>query len=330
MYENSEIWVDINGSRTQNSIKPERGLKQGCVLSPILFSLYMNDLGKILQETQLGIDIGDTNISCLMFADDICLIGRDNKSLLTLIDKTQDYAGKHGLEINPDKSEILCLHEEEGNSIWPLKDHDGVLIADLKQVLKYKYLGVPLSFQHKNIFKYRVSNVLIRANQFVGRIKSMSKESFNRLEVAEALWENVAIPALMYGMECMHLTKTELDKLESIQRNLAKWILGHDRNAAGVAAITELGWKSMHHRYEMKKVLMYGRLKYDKEIGDSRWIRKAFIEAQTQKSNIWWGDILELIKKVKLDDEVKKVPIKKQSQSKQLMDSRGTKSIIIT
>ena len=71
MYEDSEIWVDINGSRTQDPVKPARGLKQGCVLSPILFSLYMNDLGRILQETNLGIEIGDTNISCLMFADDI-------------------------------------------------------------------------------------------------------------------------------------------------------------------------------------------------------------------------------------------------------------------
>ena len=55
MYEKSQIWVDINGSRTQEPVRPERGLKQGCVLSPILFSLYMNDLGRILQETKLGI-----------------------------------------------------------------------------------------------------------------------------------------------------------------------------------------------------------------------------------------------------------------------------------
>ena len=89
------------------------------------------------------------------------------------------------------------------------------------------------------------------------------------------------------------ITGGTLDKLESIQRNLAKWILGHDRNAAGIAAISELGWKSMHHMYELKKVLMYGRLKYE-EMEDSRWIRKAFIESQAQKGNIWWNDVFEL------------------------------------
>ena len=162
MYKDSEIWVDINGSRTQDPVKPKRGLKQGCVLSPILFSLYMNDLGRLLQETNLGIDLGDTNISCLMFADDICLIAKDKKCLQTLIDKTQEYAEKYGLEINPDKSEILSLYEEAGNGPWPLRDQEGIVVADLKQVLKYKYLGIPLSFQHKNMFKYRGSNVLIQ------------------------------------------------------------------------------------------------------------------------------------------------------------------------
>ena len=119
----------------------------------------------------------------------------------------------------------------------------------------------------------------------------------------------------MYGIECVHLTKTELDKLESMQRNLAKWILGHDRNSAGIAAITELGWKSMHHRYELKKVLMYGRLKYE-EMEDSRWVRKAFIEAQAQKGNTWWSDVCELTNNMCLDDKISSFPVMKQSMSK--------------
>ena len=72
-----------------------------------------------------------------MFADDICLIGKDKKSLLTLLDITQEYATLYGLEINPDKSEILSLYEEAGKGTWPLRDQEGVVIADLKQ-------GIPL------------------------------------------------------------------------------------------------------------------------------------------------------------------------------------------
>ena len=63
MYEGSNFEVEINGERT-HPIFPGRGLKQGCVLSPILFALYLNDLGEELQKSKLGIVLNKTTISC--------------------------------------------------------------------------------------------------------------------------------------------------------------------------------------------------------------------------------------------------------------------------
>ena len=60
---------------------------------------------------------------------------------------------------------------------------------------------------------------------------------------------------------------------------------------------------------------MYGRLKYE-EMEDSRWVRKAFIEAQTQKGNIWWSDVFELTNNISLDDKIRSVPAKKRSMPK--------------
>ena len=272
MYRNSKITVDINGEHTQ-PIFPGRGLKQGCVLSPILFALYLNDLGNELQETNYGLKLHRTVISCLFFADDICLIGKDDFSLRMLMAKVQDYADKYDLKINPGKgkSEVLAFHEEILD--WPIRDCEGNLIANLNQALKYKYLGVPITLQGRNLFRYRIADMIVGANQHVGRIKSRAKDSFSRIDVGEALWENCSLPCLMYGSECLILTKTDLGKLESSQRGLAKWLLGLDRNAAGIAASTELGWKSVQHVYEEKKMQMFARLTLFAE--DGNWAKEA-------------------------------------------------------
>ena len=53
----------------------EFGLKQWCVLSPTLFSVLMNDLVSMLKDAVVGIELASEMINCLLFADDIVLIG---------------------------------------------------------------------------------------------------------------------------------------------------------------------------------------------------------------------------------------------------------------
>ena len=57
------------------------GLQQGCVLSPLLFALYLQDLGTRLQREGLGVEVGDVQILVLMFVDDLVLIGKDQREL---------------------------------------------------------------------------------------------------------------------------------------------------------------------------------------------------------------------------------------------------------
>ena len=143
----------------------------------------------------------------------------------------------------------------------------------------------------------------------------MAKDSFNRIEVGEALWENVSLPSLLYGSECLSLTKTELGKLEASQRGLAKWLLGHNRNAAGVAASVELGWKSITHLYEEKKLLFYARLKFFTDEG--RWVKEAFSEVQCGRWNSSWWKEMEVIKRgADLDRVLKNIPQEAWSKSK--------------
>ena len=53
------------------------GLRQGCTMSPILWALYIADLGREIEQSNLGINIGTNdntkNISGLFFADDMLL-----------------------------------------------------------------------------------------------------------------------------------------------------------------------------------------------------------------------------------------------------------------
>ena len=75
-------------NRTECSVKMEEkltpmfeyliGVRQGCILSPLLFSLFINDIEELLRDQGIrgGVTVGDIVLYMLLYADDIVLIAR--------------------------------------------------------------------------------------------------------------------------------------------------------------------------------------------------------------------------------------------------------------
>ena len=61
------------GSVTSDPFLVTNGVRQGGILSPFLFNMYMNDLSLILNASGTGCRIGDSLINHLMYADDLII-----------------------------------------------------------------------------------------------------------------------------------------------------------------------------------------------------------------------------------------------------------------
>ncbi len=62
------------------------GVKHGCILSPTLFSIYINDLAKAIKELYCGIVMENYKLNILLFSDDIALIPDHQQSLQHMLD----------------------------------------------------------------------------------------------------------------------------------------------------------------------------------------------------------------------------------------------------
>ena len=110
MYKNDRFLFMINGHYT-DQLWLSQGVKQGnkkfspnfskpklvsgCNLSPLLFSLFINNLGLELNSSGLGIDLCSQNVSSIFFADDIVLIGSSRAALDQLMLKTRTFFHSH-------------------------------------------------------------------------------------------------------------------------------------------------------------------------------------------------------------------------------------------
>ena len=88
----------------------EKGVCQGCILSPCLFNLYaeyiMRNTG--LEEAQAGIKIARRKINNLRYADDTTLMAERKEELKSLLMKVKEESDKFGLKLNIHKTKIMA------------------------------------------------------------------------------------------------------------------------------------------------------------------------------------------------------------------------------
>ena len=85
-------------------------VRQGCILSPCLFSFYAEHImqNARLDEAQAGIKIAGRNINNLRYADDTTLMAESEEELKSLWMKVKEESEKAGLKLNVQNTKITA------------------------------------------------------------------------------------------------------------------------------------------------------------------------------------------------------------------------------
>ena len=127
--------IQIRNSEVKEA-KIEKGVRQGCNLSPSLFNVYIEHAMKECKEKCIpGIKVNGKRIQMLRFADDIAILAGSKVCLQRALDGMAKILQKYNLKINKKKTEVMACSRK------PIEISMRLGGKPLKQVNTFTYFG---------------------------------------------------------------------------------------------------------------------------------------------------------------------------------------------
>ena len=197
------------------------GVRQGGILSPTLFNIYVDSLIVTLRNKRLGCFVKNAYIGCIMYADDLMLLSASVKELQKMLDCCGSIGAELGIQFNSKKS--LCLTVGPNNTLKPV----AMMLngAEMVWVKKLKYLGVILLYG----IKFTIDTSEIRRKFFIAVNSILSRCKFASEAVKLDLLEKHCLPILTYCIEVLDLNAIQLKDINAWWNSIYRKIYGYNK-----------------------------------------------------------------------------------------------------
>eukprot|EP00732_Lithocolla_globosa_P001599 Lithocolla_globosa_v1_NODE_818_length_3236_cov_18.549026.p3 type:complete len:255 gc:universal NODE_818_length_3236_cov_18.549026:2343-3107(+) len=198
-YEGSKTKVEWLGVET-DWMDVEVGVKQGCVLSGLLFAVYVDDLFEYVEKVGKGAEterVGEEQwrlmVTALMYADDLTVVAENGEGLKKLVEAVMEWSRKWRMRLSEGKCEVVVfgvkgLEKPGGWEIGGMK---------IKEKTYAKNLGIEMDeMLTMDVFRKRILKKAGGMIWMTRRVVRILGE-----EAGMTAWRSFARSVLLYGNE---------------------------------------------------------------------------------------------------------------------------------
>ena len=217
LYDGFECAV-IHEGKLSAYFEVETGVKQGCLLSGLLFLLVIDWLMKRVTEMRsTGIEwVNDTVLEDLDYADDLGLVSNNFNDTQEKMTRLARRARMVGLRVSAKKTEILRLNTQEDRSVML----EGQALKDCEV---FTYLGCKMSKTGGT--EDDINNRIHKARGAFVSLKAVWSSGIYKVKTKLRLYSAIVKSNLLYGCECWTLTKKLENKLRVFHQKCLRRIL---------------------------------------------------------------------------------------------------------
>jgi exonuclease III len=235
------------------------GVRQGENLSPLLFSLYLNDLESHLQKWYKGVKLFKPctletylQLFVLLYADDTIVLGESPEELQQALSGLYDYCQQWHLEVNIDKTKIIVFSRGKIRK-------KPVFMFGAKEIEiqdSYVYLGT--TFTYNGTFNNAIDKQVQQAKRAMYSLLGKARKLNLPLDIVSHLFDSCIIPILLYGCEIWGYCN--ISKLEAVQRMFYKQLLKLNPSTASCIVLGEVGRTKLETIIHQRMLNYWARL----------------------------------------------------------------------
>ena len=237
-----DSYVLVDGTVRCSAVHANKGVKQGCPLSPLLFALYVNDIGSCWQHAQDGvIKVGEVPATHVMYADDLTLLSCTETGLQHLVACLEPYALRKHLTVNVGKSQVMVFNSRSTSR----KPSIVYMQQCMPVVQSFRYLGMlmdtHISSGHAASALRGAMFAAMRDAQKLARTHGIQDNPFAMCHLIRAF----VLPHAMYACQVWgpeFLTQQHVLKspVQSRMTAFLRYVLGVRRTVAADVVLHEL------------------------------------------------------------------------------------------
>jgi hypothetical protein len=248
-----------------DSFSVDRGVAQGAVESPWVYSNFIDALGSELKAAGLGIWMAGLQIPILMYADDMVMLASNQAELKKMNAIATSFARRNRFEFNGEKSGVMQFNTAATERAQCLAEPWELFGERVKVKTKYEYLGTDTpadGMDWRNHFNGAIEKAKTRSADLLWVCRG---DRGIRPRTAVTLWQSLVRPLLEYGSELWSgkITTKQAKDAERVQMTFLRGTLGLHENGSGVAddvVRAETGCECIRARWEKLQLGYWRRL----------------------------------------------------------------------
>ena len=250
--------------------KSMSGVKQGCVLSPLLFNLYIAEIKEHFNESTIRhvpLLTNDTETSMLFYADDLAIFSDTVFDMQKKIDLLYTFCEKWGLTVNLDKTKMIVFRN--GGYLKSIEkwSYGGV---NIDTATYYSYLG--MTFSSRLCWTQCLENYSCKALRMVSAMRKLFNTYKNiPIDIAFHIFDVKIKPMVLYASQIWGFGYHEC--IEKVQIQFCKAYLGVGKTTSNDLALVECGRYSLSVEYNLTAVKYWTKLIY---MNDERYPKKCY------------------------------------------------------